>query len=243
MLLCHFAEQKRILDNRIPHNILDPPRRATRRATRRRFWVRPGRTSSWCNNFLNGDVVDDKWKENLCMSRASLVALSKELRPYIEGQTTAKRAPIETAKRVELTLYYLSDEGWLRKTASVFSVSWWAVSVVKAIAIHLCQKYIKMPFTEAEDLVLGFHHAHGMSQCLGAVDGTHIEIKQPSTNSMDYINRKGNSLYLNIQAVCDYKFRFMDVVITWPGSVHKFLLIQSSTHTLIDHSSEKADCG
>ena len=65
-----------------------------------------------------------------------------------------------------------------------------------------------MPFTEpeAEDLVLGFHSAHGMPQCLGAVDGTHIEIKQPSRNSMDYINRKGKHS-LNVQAVCDFKFR------------------------------------
>ena len=45
-LLCHYVEQKRILDNRIRHIILDPPRKVTRRATRRRFWVRPGETSS-----------------------------------------------------------------------------------------------------------------------------------------------------------------------------------------------------
>lgn len=63
----------------------------------------------------------------------------------------------------------------------------------RAISIHLGPKYIKLPFTEpeAEDLVVGFHRDHDMPQCFGAIDGTHIEIKQPSTNSMDYINRKG----------------------------------------------------
>ena len=53
LLYCH-TEQKRIFDKHIRHIILDPPRSDTRRATRRRFWVRPGQTSSWWDNFVNG---------------------------------------------------------------------------------------------------------------------------------------------------------------------------------------------
>lgn len=188
--------------------------------------MRPGRTSSWWDNFVNGVVADSEWRENLRMSRDSVVALSEELRPHIEGQTTNMRAPIDPLKRVALTLYYLGDEGGLRQTAEAFGVSRSAVSVIvrhtcRAITIHLGPKYIKLPFTEpeAEDLVVGFHRAHGMPQCFGAVAGTHIEIKPPSTNSADYIDRRGK-YSLNVQAVCDYRYRFMDVVIKWPGGVH-----------------------
>ncbi|XP_054619214.1 interleukin enhancer-binding factor 2 homolog isoform X1 [Dunckerocampus dactyliophorus] len=218
-------EQRRI-HNHMCRILSNPPRCPTRRATRRRFWVRPGRTSSWWENFVDGVVVDDDWRANFRMSKASLLALSEELRPHIEGQTTNMREAIGPLKKVACTLYYLNDEESLRKTANSFGLSRQAVSVVvrqtcKAIALHLGPKYIKLPFAEheAEELVSGFCRVHGMPQCLGAIDGTHIEIRQPSSKSMEYINSKGKHS-LNVQAVCDYKYRFMDVVIKWPGRTH-----------------------
>ena len=87
-----------------------------------------------------------------------------------------------------MTLYYLSDEGRLRKTANAFGVARATVSetvrkVCRAITTHLGPKLLKLPRTEEEvlRLVSQFEDRHRMPQCLGAVDGTHIDINQSST--------------------------------------------------------------
>lgn len=87
------------------------------------------------------------------MSKTCVLKLADELRPNIEGKETTMRSPVDVVKQVALTLYYLSDEGSLRKTANAFGVSRQVTlkiirKVCKAISIHLGNKYIHLPKTE-----------------------------------------------------------------------------------------------
>ena len=119
----------------------------------RRYWVRPGRTHVWWDNFLDDVVVPEEWRENFRMCKDSFQQLCKELHPHIEKQRTNMREPIEVERQVAVTLYYLSDEGRYRKCANAFGLSRSSVSLIvrrvcHAISIHLGPKYITLPLTE-----------------------------------------------------------------------------------------------
>ena len=102
--------------------------------------------------------------------------------------------------------------------------------VTRVIATFLGLKHIQLPFTEdaVEDRVKDFLDKYLVPQWLGAIDGTRIEIKQPLCSSSNYINRKSR-FTLNVQALCDYKYCFMDVFVKWPVvcKMHECLQIPS----------------
>lgn len=198
--------------------LLDRPRRVKRRAIRKTHWVRPGRTSSKWDNFVDRRVVDSEWRESFHMSKDSVIALSEELRPHIDGQTMNMQQTIDVLKKIAITLYYLCDEGRLRKTANAFGLSWASVSIVvaqacKAITSYLVQNISGCLLRNARpETWLSTYPWHTtVFTSSGSVDGTHGETTEPSTNGMDYTDTKGRHS-LNIQAVCVFFFKCVNCV-------------------------------
>ena len=146
------------------------------------------------------------------MSRKSFEELCQLIGPSIVKQNTRFRNVVPVEKKITCTMYYLSDEGRVRKIANAFSLRKSTVSkvireVCKSISINL-KCLIKLPntITEVKDMVSKFYLVHGFPQWLGAVDGSHIIIKKSKTNANDYMNRKGHSF--NVQAASDYQYVF-----------------------------------
>ena len=54
--------------------------------------------------------------------------------------------------------------------------------------------------------------------CLGAIDGTHINVYPPATTRARWRDRHGD-LSQNILAICDFTMRFVFFLVGWEGSV------------------------
>ncbi|XP_013379513.1 putative nuclease HARBI1 [Lingula anatina] len=73
----------------------------------------------------------------------------------------------------------------------------------------------------------GFFRIARFPGVIGCLDGTHIRITAPTLNEPAFVNRK-NYHSLNVQAICDHKGRFTNIVAQWPGSVHDAHIFSTS---------------
>ena len=86
----------------------------------KRFWIRPGRTGKWWQNFLDNVVVTEEWIENFRLSKETFTELCGELGHALTKSDTPMRKAIAVETQIAITLYYLADEGRYRKIAIVF---------------------------------------------------------------------------------------------------------------------------
>ena len=135
---------------------------------------------------VNNEVPESDWKENFCLLSSSFKELCNKLKLYLQKKSTRMRAPISVETQVASFLYYISDEGRYRRTANLFGVSRTSVSLLFQRVFYLIAKYpssdyIKVPKSpgEFQHSTSPFLETHGFPQCLGTIDGTHIEVVEP----------------------------------------------------------------
>ena len=74
---------------------------------KQRFWIRPGRTSFWWDNFFDGGMLSEEWKENFRMGKDNFYKLCGELRRFIERKITNMRLP------VSVETFWFGLNGWI----------------------------------------------------------------------------------------------------------------------------------
>ncbi|CAC5415895.1 HARBI1 [Mytilus coruscus] len=74
----------------------------------------------------------------------------------------------------------------------------------------------------------GFYRQCNFPNVLGCIDCTHVRIQATSDDEPSYVNRKGYHS-INVQAVCDFEGRFINIFANWPGSTHDSHIFNTST--------------
>ena len=146
----------------------------------------------------------------------------------IEKHHTTFRQAVDVNKRVAVAIWRLSTNNSYRTVSKVFGIS-------KAVCIKITQdfrdeivriasEFIKFP-KNGPDTATAIQHFKEFADCripqvMGALDGTHIEIEAPPTESkVDYFSRK-QKYTVNTQAVIGANLMFLHVATGFPGSIH-----------------------
>ncbi|KAK3873579.1 hypothetical protein Pcinc_021422 [Petrolisthes cinctipes] len=90
-------------------------------------------------------------------------------------------------------------------------------------------QFIKFPITpqETQRKKMEFVQVAGFPGVIGVIDGTHIRITAPKEFEAEYVNRKRYHS-INTQIVFDAKYKIIDIVANWPGSVHDARILNES---------------
>ena len=203
----------------------------TRRA--RRAWAWP-RNQFWFESLLQGDFVEDWWKENFRISRRTFEYIVRVVGPDLTKRDTRLRQCIHVNKRVAVALWRLATGDTYRSTGLQFGIGRCTAMLIthdfsEAIAKRATE-FIKFPATEQEVLqsIRLFTNKSPFPQVVGAMDGSHIALKTvPVNERIEYFNRK-QDYSIVIQGVADASFKFLDVSTGYPGSIHDARILRLS---------------
>ncbi|XP_032690730.1 protein ALP1-like [Odontomachus brunneus] len=130
-------------------------------------------------------------------------------------------------------LWYLANTEPLRTLGDRFDVSISSIfrvihRVVEWLLSRLDEEII---WPERNDAILKtsqkFEAKRGIQKCIGAIDFTHITIRQPVDHPTDYCNRK-RFFSVILQGVVDADMKFTNIYCGEPGSLHDVRVLRRS---------------
>ncbi|XP_017473772.1 PREDICTED: uncharacterized protein LOC108364559 isoform X1 [Rhagoletis zephyria] len=159
---------------------------------------------------------DNNFRQNFRLNRSAFKKLCSFL-DHLKRKATRFHNTICLEKRVAIALYAPGSSAEYRSIANLFGV---AKPTLCAALLEFFREVWKVlhpmyfnhfPLSREtiEDCVNGFKHI-GFPQCMGALDGCHIEIHPRQEEAVDYINYKG--WYSTVlQALVDARYRYINL--------------------------------
>ena len=199
--------------------------------TTKKIWVRPwlsNRRNSGAFHVLFSDLKLDNqaFKEYLRLDKTQFEVLLQKVYKHLIKQDTNMRECIKPEEMCCLTLRYLASGESFRSLEFQFRIGRKTISsiildVTKAIVKELSSDYLSTPTTTAKWLEISqkFLLRWNFPNGIGAIDGKHIVIEQPSNSGSHYRNYKGtDSVILMGMIGPEYEFLYADVGINGRNS-------------------------
>ena len=198
-----------------------------------RWYVKP-RSTCWFEEYLFNIYTSDMFYDILRMKKRTFDRLVNDLRPFIQGQSTHWRQPIEVEKKVVVTLFKLMHGASIPLVADKAALGKSTVGeILRQICTTICANFghlIAWPVgRRLPQIAAVFESKQWFPNCIGAIDGSHIYIACPSNTivAADHRNRY-KSFSILLQGVVDSKCYFTSVNTGPPGSLHDSAHFKSS---------------
>ncbi|KAE9146633.1 hypothetical protein PF006_g8607 [Phytophthora fragariae] len=182
------------------------------------------RSLQWRAFVFSSFAAPSEFRSHFRLTRAAFSELLAVLAPLIIKQESRFGKPLPAAVRPAVFLFFCGHGCSLHVLSAQFGIGKSTASsiiheVARAIVARM-KSLVAFPTTRAQLLKLSieFEDGYGIPGCVGALDGCHIPIVQPSvSNSKKLYNRCFYSF--NMSAVVDKRRRFLDIDVRWPVSV------------------------
>jgi nuclease HARBI1 len=164
------------------------------------------------------------------LTKSVFVNLCDELRHELEHSTNRNNA-LSPELQLACALCYYATGSYQTVIGDTLNVSQPSINrIITRVSTALTNRlheYVKYPNAEGDLQKQLFYNIAGFPGVVGCVDGTHIRIKWPKDNPVQYYNRK--CYYsINVMGICDANRKFTYIAITDPGSAHDSRVLKNS---------------
>ena len=186
-------------------------------------------------------LTDIQYHKQFRMSRDTVQTICNHLREILPNEE-------ELERKLHIYIWFAGNAETFRALSQRFGLSdstcWRVVKQMMKALAQLAPHFIKWPTPDsanAREIETAFHQMCRFPGVIGAIDGTLIEIHPFKNNKDLYYNGRKKMFCYNIQAVCDHRMLFTDVVFGWFGSCHDSRLLRNSVLYVQAEDNETRD--
>ncbi|CAI7768888.1 unnamed protein product [Closterium sp. NIES-53] len=194
-------------------------RETERRESRKR--IRQAQVAEWAEEIRA--MFDEEFEDTFRITRKVLEIIADKMKFPMSCLFEVAEVPLCLCCLIPIK--YFASAMTYHDMSIMFGLSRGLIHrVVDAFLVWFPRKFkrewVQFPQEEVrEEMALDFRAIKGVPNVIGAIDGTHIQIKGMEAHRGDYFNRK--SVYsVQLQVTCDSKGVIWDYMVGNPGSMH-----------------------